>query len=69
MGALIAVFQNFLDYGEGLKDGETANVTPLFKKGRKQNTGTYGLISLTSILGKMLESIIKEVIAANLEKS
>ena len=44
------------------------NVTPLFKKGGRQKAGNYRPVSLTSVVGKMLESIIKEEIAGHLKK-
>jgi len=37
-----------------------ANVTPLFKKGSKGNPGNYRPISLTSYIGKVMESILKD---------
>ena len=46
---------------------ENANVTPLFKKGARQKAGNYRLVRLTSVVGKMLESVIKEEIARHLE--
>ncbi len=39
---------------------ETANVTPIFKKGVKGDPGNYRLVSLTSVPCKVLESIIKD---------
>ena len=48
-------------------DWKTANVTPLFQKRGRQKTGNYRLVSLTSVVGKMLESIIKEEIARHLD--
>jgi len=34
-----------------------ANVTPVFKKGKKEDPGNYMPVSLTSIPGKMLEHL------------
>ena len=48
-------------------DWKTANVTPLFKKGSRHKAGNYRQVSLTSVVGKMLESIIKEEIARHLD--
>ena len=39
-----------------------ANVTPIFKKGKKCDAGNYRPISLTSHVCKILESIIKDSI-------
>ncbi|CAF0917391.1 unnamed protein product [Brachionus calyciflorus] len=38
-----------------------ANITPIFKKGKKDNPANYRPISLTSILSKIMEKIIKDV--------
>src|SRR5260221_1084505 len=43
-----------------------ANVTPLFKKGTKQDPGNYRPVSLTSQICKLLESIIKDNIINHL---
>ncbi|XP_059575866.1 small integral membrane protein 35 isoform X2 [Alligator mississippiensis] len=48
--------------GEVPEDWKTANVVPIFKKGRKVGPANYRPISLTSVLGKVLEKIIKEAI-------
>ena len=39
-------------------DWRLVNVTPIFRKGRKDDPGSYRLISLTSVLGKVIEGII-----------
>eukprot|EP00061_Rhincodon_typus_P014083 g40885.t1 len=44
-----------------------ANATPLFKKGGRQKTRNYRLVSLTSVIGKLLESAIKDEIVEFLE--
>jgi len=61
------IYQNSLDSGVVPADWKTANVTPLFKKGSRQKAGNYSPVSLTSIVGEMLESIIKEEIARHLD--
>ena len=58
--ALVIIYQNSLDSGVVPADWKTATVTPLFKKGSRQKAGNYRPVSLTSVVGKMLESIIKE---------
>ena len=50
------------------QDWRDANVTPLYKKGSKNMAENYRPISLTSKIGKILESIIKDSIVSHLEK-
>ncbi|XP_059499605.1 uncharacterized protein LOC132207732 [Stegostoma tigrinum] len=47
--------------------GKIAVVTPLFKKGSRQTMENYRLISRTSVVGKILESIVKDEISKFLE--
>ena len=49
------------------QDWRDANVTPLFKKGSRNQPENYRPISLTSIIGKILESIIKDNLVKHLE--
>ena len=46
-----------------------ANVTPLFKKGDKSIPGNYRPISLTSVVCKLMESILRDKIVEFLEKN
>ena len=41
--------------GEVPEDWRTANVTPTFKKGKKEDLGNYRPVSLTSIPRKVME--------------
>jgi len=50
------------------EDWRKANVTPVFKKGKKEDTGNYRPVSLTSILGKVMERLILEVINKQVEE-
>ena len=43
-------------------DWKTVNVTSIFKKGNKGEASNYQPVSLTSHVGKILESIIKDSI-------
>ena len=49
-------------------DFKTANITPIFKKGDKKSPNNYRPISLTSIVGKLFETIITNRIVAHLEE-
>ena len=67
--ALVVIFQNSLDSGLVPTDWRVANVSPIFKKGGREKTGNYRPVSLTLVLGKLLESIIKDFITRHLEGS
>ena len=67
--ALVIIFQCSIDSGSVPVDWRVANVIPLFKKGGREKTGNYRPVSLTSVVGKMLESIIKDEIAEHLDSS
>eukprot|EP00061_Rhincodon_typus_P016382 g44573.t1 len=64
---LVVIFQESLELGRMPEDWKMANVTPLFKKRGRQKTRNYKPISLTSIVGKILGSIIRDEIAEYLE--
>ena len=48
--------------GEVPEDWRLANVTPIYKKGRKEDPGNYRPVSLTLVLGKVMEQIILSAI-------
>jgi len=50
------------------EDWRKANVTPIFKKGEKEDPGNYRPVSLTSIPGKVMEQLILEVINKQVEE-
>jgi len=54
--------------GEVPEDWTKANVTPVFKKGKKEDPGNYRLVSLTSIPGKVMEQLILEIIIKQVEE-
>ena len=66
---LAAVMNKSMIGGEVPADWKTANVTPIFKKGGRDDPGNYRPVSLTSVPCKMMESLIKEKIVAHLEKN
>jgi len=65
---LSIVFERSWRKGEVLEDWRKANVTPVFKEGKKEDPGNYKPVSLTSIPGKMMEQLILEVIIKQVEE-
>ena len=55
-----------LEEGEVPDDWRTANVTSIFKAGSKMSPGNYRPVSLTSIVCKIMESIIRDNMVAHL---
>ena len=45
-----------------------AGVTPLFKNGKKSDVRNYRPVSMTCLVCKVMESILKDAIMAHLEK-
>ena len=41
-------------------DWKCANVTPIFKKGDRSHSGNYSPVRLTSVVCKIMESIIRD---------
>ena len=54
---LSAIYRHFWLSGEVPEDWRLANVTPIYKKSRKEDQGNYRPVSLTSIPGKVMEQI------------
>ena len=49
-------------------DWKLANITPIYKKGLKSDAGNYRPVSLTSVLCKVMESVIKEEVVKVLDE-
>ena len=65
---LTDIFNSSLQQGIVPQDWKQANVTPIFKKGCRKQPGNYRPISLTSVICKLLESIIKDNVVKFLDK-
>lgn len=53
--------------GEVPEDYKIANVTPVFKKGKKEDLGNYTPVSLTFIPGKVIERLTLEGISRHVK--
>ena len=65
---LSVVFRKSLDEGVVPDDWKRGNITPIFKAGSKMLAGNYRPVSLTCIICKIMESIIKDDIMSHLVK-
>jgi len=65
---LSIIFERSWRTGEVPKDWRESNVTPIFKKDKKEDPGNYRLVSLTSIPGKVMKQLILEVIVKQVEE-
>ena len=66
---LVKLFQATLNARLIPAEWKSANVTPIFKKGRKQDPLNYRPVSLTSVPCKVLERIIKKRLVEHLENN
>ena len=62
------LFVKSLNQGDVPRDWRDASITALFKKGNRSDPGNYRPVSLTSIICKIMESIIKDKIVEHLQK-
>ena len=65
---LTAIFQMSLDTGYVPNDWKSANVTAIFKKGKKFKASNYRPVSLTSLCCKVQEHVITSNILKHLDK-
>ena len=63
---LSIIYTRCLEEGLVPLDWKSANITPIFKKGSKASPGNYRPVSLTSILCKVMESIVRDAIVQHL---
>ena len=61
------LFTDSLTSGRMPRDWKRANITPIYKKGCKTDPSNYRPISLTSVVSKVLEKLIREKIVSHLE--
>ena len=65
-GFLTELYNKSLKTGDVPEDWKLANVTPIFKKGKRSNSANYRPVSLTIILCKVLESLIRDKVIDHL---
>ena len=63
---LSIIFERSWTTGEVPEDWRIANVTPVFKKGKKEDPGNYRPVSLTSVPGKVMEQLVLDTISRQL---
>ncbi|KAK4822673.1 hypothetical protein QYF61_019040 [Mycteria americana] len=66
---LSIIYQQSWLTGEVPADWRLANVMPIYKKGQKEDPGSYRPVSLTSVPGKLMEQIILSAITRHVENN
>ena len=64
---LSIIYQRSLLMGEVSKEWRLANMTPIYKKGCREDPGNYRPVSLTSVLGKIMEQIVLREITQHVQ--
>jgi hypothetical protein len=65
---LAIVYTRCLSEGKVPPEWKRANITPIFKKGSKGSPGNYRPVSLTCVLCKVMESLLRNAIVEHLAK-
>jgi hypothetical protein len=66
---LYILMRESLDQGTVPKAWKEANISAIYKKGRKQEAGNYRPISLTSVVCKLFEKVIRKGITTHMDNN
>ena len=65
---LSTIFNTSLTTGKLPKEWKQANISPIHKKGSKTLPQNYRPVSITSVVGKIMEEIIRDTITVHMKK-